>query len=646
MGRRPVRRDRRARRETLRRAVGSWPLAAVAGAAAYGLWLRRRVTSLPVLDAADDAVSGVGAADDLAGGPALHVVTATGVTVDPATARAARRHARRHGLDVLDLVPGDLPAERLVDLVRRVDPRTFRDDPFALGVGAGCALVVSDDVATRAAVALDARRDEVDLLLLMRSLRRHAPFSSGHALAPRLRRPRPAADLAWRRAALEAFFSLATPAAVTLRGAQVAAVAALAARGRRALVLAAAHALVLPVALAGTAARPRHLVRHTVLRLPGAALDAVGLARVAAPTRPPTSRRDAERRAARASSEEVGRAAYERAFATGTDRLLGPRHAECPVCGGHALAARLELGDLYQRKPGRFTLERCGDCGLVFQNPPVTPEGLDLYYRDFYDGVGEEQTELAFGSQRASYAHRVAWVAARHQPRRWLDVGGGHGHFCLVARRTWPAATFDAIDLATSIEEAERRGWVDHGMRGRFPDVAPRLAEAYDVVSMHHYLEHTRDPAAEIEAARTVLEPGGLLLVEMPDPTSAAARLLGRWWCAHLQPQHLHMPPIDLLERMLAERGFAVIDRHRTQAHQGGDLTGATYLAVNRLGPPVDVPWRPPAAPVHRTRRAAVLVGALPVLAAAAAADAALAALVPLGLPLSNAYRVLARRDD
>ena len=33
-----------------------------------------------------------------------------------------------------------------------------------------------------------------------------------------------------------------------------------------------------------------------------------------------------------------------------------------------------------------FTLEQCGDCGHVFQNPRLTPEGLEFYYRDFYDG--------------------------------------------------------------------------------------------------------------------------------------------------------------------------------------------------------------------------------------------------------------------
>ena len=66
---------------------------------------------------------------------------------------------------------------------------------------------------------------------------------------------------------------------------------------------------------------------------------------------------------------------------------------------------------------------------------------------------------------------------------------------------------------------AARRGWVDRAHRGLFPDLAAEMAGEYDVVSMHHYLEHTRDPGVELEAAATALAPGGLLSLEIPDPT-------------------------------------------------------------------------------------------------------------------------------
>ena len=93
-------------------------------------------------------------------------------------------------------------------------------------------------------------------------------------------------------------------------------------------------------------------------------------------------------------------------------------------------------------------------------------------------------------------------------------MGTGHGHFCLVARQHWPEATFDGLDLSESVDEAARRGWVDTAYRGLFPELAGGLPRSYDVVSMHHYLEHTRDPGAELDAATKVLEPGGHLLIE------------------------------------------------------------------------------------------------------------------------------------
>ena len=185
---------------------------------------------------------------------------------------------------------------------------------------------------------------------------------------------------------------------------------------------------------------------------------------------------------------------------------------------------------MLQNKPGVFTLDECGGCAHVFQNPRLTVEGLDFYYGDFYDGVGEEEMELLGATGYDQYAARAAFVAEHAEPTRWLDVGGGHGHFSLVARGVWPKARFDVVDLAESVEVAAERGWVDDAHRELFPALAPRVAGEYDVVSMHHYLEHTRDPGAELDAAAVALEPGGLLSIEMPDPTSWLARRMGRWW--------------------------------------------------------------------------------------------------------------------
>src|SRR5260370_7195253 len=92
------------------------------------------------------------------------------------------------------------------------------------------------------------------------------------------------------------------------------------------------------------------------------------------------------------------------------------------------------------------------------------------------------------------------------------------------------------------MEDAVGRRWVDRGIRGLFPEVAPKLAasdERYDVVSMSHYLEHTLDPRAEIAAAARVLPEGGLLFIEGPDPACRLGTLLGRYWLPWCQPPPL-----------------------------------------------------------------------------------------------------------
>jgi SAM-dependent methyltransferase len=342
------------------------------------------------------------------------------------------------------------------------------------------------------------------------------------------------------------------------------------------------------------------------------------------------------------------RADYAAALADGADRFLEPRRDTCPWCGAGAasLAVLLRSGDVLQRKPGRFTLERCAACGHVFQNPRLTVEGLAFYYRDFYDGAGEAQMDYVFASCTREYRGRAELLKPFTTPVAWLDVGTGHGHFCNHARDLWPDTVFDGLDLSASVEEAARRGWIDHAYRGRFCELAAALAGRYDVISMHHYLEHTREPLEELDAAAKALPPGGFLLIELPNPASRYGRLLGWRWMPWFQPQHQHLIPLENLQRALLERGLAPVAVDRGRANQPIDLLFAGLLTVNACCPDPWLPWTAsqPTWP-RRCLRAALLAAAVPFLLLAAALDRAVHLLVRSG-PGGNAYRVLAQKDS
>jgi ubiquinone/menaquinone biosynthesis C-methylase UbiE len=257
--------------------------------------------------------------------------------------------------------------------------------------------------------------------------------------------------------------------------------------------------------------------------------------------------------------------------------------------------------------------------------------------------LGSEQVGWGFATMVPYYRDRAAMVLRHTQPKTWLDVGGGHGHFCLVAREQLPDTSFEALDQADAIVEAARRGWVDRAHQGAFLDLASELELRFDVVSMHHYLEHTADPKAELDAAAKVLAPGAHLLIEVPDPESRLARFLKSWWPPYTQPQHLHLIPRDNLEEALRQRGFEIVDGDLSRAHLPIDLLGATWNMTRAVAPPTDMPWLPPANPLRTARRVAAYVVAAPFLVGSVIADQVVNRTMS-DTDHGNTYRVLARR--
>lgn len=588
------------------------------------LWRRTRAARLTPLPPSDRPV-----ADD-------HLfITAVGVRLDSATRRAASAYAARQRLRVLDLVPAGLDSVRALELLRRVDPAAYRFDRLAVGAGGGHAMLVDAELAERSGITRFDGLSIAEMNALTARLKSHASTGT----------------------------DLAVTSAITPSGCPPA--------DRRAI-LRSRWPSDLPVYLAGNiigmaclgAGLARCLARGGADTVAGAAVLAAAsaqshLATARSPLRPHDRRRFALTRPVAgpwrwlrvaAAREEPDpdlprlRREYAAELRNGVGHFLEDRRTACPWCGDGALSHLLTSGDHQHHRPGVFTLDRCGSCGHIFQNPRLSPRGLDFYYRDFYDGSGAAEVERSFRLAAPHYRDRARLLSGHAVPKAWLDVGGGHGHFCNAARDIWPHTRFDALDMSTAIEEAERRGWVDNAHVGLFPEMADKLVGTYDVVSMHHYLEHTLDPYAELSAAARVLPPGGHLLIEVPDPEWIIGRLAGRWWHAWFQPQHLHFIPLGNLVDALSETGLRTVAVERGPAHQPVDLLMIVMMLAHRIVPDPAKPWRDPR--YRRLRvaaRTAVYLGAGPLMLGAAVADQLLYPLIRRGAR-SNTYRVLAQR--
>lgn len=334
---------------------------------------------------------------------------------------------------------------------------------------------------------------------------------------------------------------------------------------------------------------------------------------------------------------------YRDALVQGIDRFFEPRRDDCAWCGSRDIRTCQSSPDIVQHKPGIFNLDKCRACEHVFQNPRLSAEGLNYYYRDTYDGLGEKSTEFGFGLAGRDYRRRARTLLPYATPQNWLDVGTGFGHFCQAARKIWPNTKFTGLDQGDGVLKGLRRGWIDEAHQGFFPELADVLTGRYDVVSMHHYLEHTIDPVAELRAAAQVLTPGGHLQIEVPDPDCVFAELFGSRWFQWMQPQHLHMFPSANLEKALTETGFSIVTVERGKADLGHDFVFAAAVVLNAFGPDPRRPWAPRSAkPLDYVRFATTMLLAAPVLLGAFVLDHTVRHLIPRH---TNAYRIVARRD-
>ena len=576
----------------------------------------------------------------------VDVSAVAGVEVDDATLAAVRHEMDTSGARVMDLVPGDLPAERALRFLRRIDPGKVGTDPYTTPGGAHEAVAVDPSVTARmgrspgadAAVELD----RGDLVRRTIHAQRYAPLASTIRVAPDLRVGPQSPKQRWRE--LEELGAPAWPygaVAPIFHGLQTGHLVAMTA-GLLVAPGAAAPALVTwslqPALVLGAAkgdaqgalTTPTPVV-DSVFRLPRAWVENVRVAVAGV-----WATRARERR----------RAAEPAPAGPDVASLFEPRRGSCPWCGSGALSGRLDITDLLQHKPGTFHLDECRDCGHIFQNPALTPAGLDHYYEDAYDGIGEELAETSFAALGGIYRSRVATLARFTEPQAWLDVGTGHAHFPLAARERWPNLTIDGLDMSDTVEEAQRRGRIDTAYRGTFPEMADGLPRSYDVVSMHHYIEHTREPRRELTAAAKVLEPGGYLMIEMPDPASRWCKPLGRFWWQWGQPQHQHFVTCEGMVSALGEAGFDVLSVERGPATMGGDLFNSVGLVLQHQARSPHLPWLPRVPVIHRAKRLALYTAALPALAVTKAADEIYNALLkgPRKAVPGNAYRLVARR--
>ena len=211
---------------------------------------------------------------------------------------------------------------------------------------------------------------------------------------------------------------------------------------------------------------------------------------------------------------------------------------QCYICGG---TKRDHLTDIHG-----FEYVKCNKCEHVFTSRRFTDEGIRRFYeKNKYWAEVTYANKETYQYRRDNVALPKVEFAEKHisvSKGSWLDVGSGIGDMVSVTKeRGWNSTGLELSE--TSVRFAKDVFDVDlvRKTMSEFVSDDPNLIGSFSVVSLIGVLEHVVDPVALLNDVHSVLQEGGMVLIQVPNANSLASMV------QEVFPENVfrHMSPIE-----------------------------------------------------------------------------------------------------
>lgn len=232
-----------------------------------------------------------------------------------------------------------------------------------------------------------------------------------------------------------------------------------------------------------------------------------------------------------------------------------PTNAPCIICG-------YQDSDHIFTKNG-FDIVRCRHCQLVFV---ARQPGMDEI-KDIYSFNHNYHIEFAdWGRHPAAEARadrHVDYLQKHKAAGRVLDVGCSAGFFLDRAQQAgWEAF---GVELSEDTAAVARHRF---GLDVRVGTLADDLFSpgSFDTITLWDVIEHLKDPASALVAAKRLLKDDGILLLETPNIEGLFPRLsykvaaLLDYWPHPGPPYHLFEFSSRTIEKLLEKAGLRMIE--------------------------------------------------------------------------------------
>jgi 2-polyprenyl-3-methyl-5-hydroxy-6-metoxy-1,4-benzoquinol methylase len=199
---------------------------------------------------------------------------------------------------------------------------------------------------------------------------------------------------------------------------------------------------------------------------------------------------------------------------------------------------------------GPFAILQCAACGHGVTDP--VPDDLAAWYPTTYPQHGDRDgltgRIVAAAVRHTAHTRRCSPAIERVVPdaalggpidarARVLDVGAGSGAFVRALRDVGVDA--HGVEPSVNAVAAAHNAGCDTVVLGTLEDAALPY-DCWDLIRIHHALEHVPDPIATLCTARASLSASGRMVVVVPNFDGLGRRLFGASWDGLELPRHLH----------------------------------------------------------------------------------------------------------
>jgi SAM-dependent methyltransferase len=253
----------------------------------------------------------------------------------------------------------------------------------------------------------------------------------------------------------------------------------------------------------------------------------------------------------------------------------------CGICGSKLGVPKFTAYDRNFNTTDRFfKIIECHTCGISQTLPLPDFSDLIQYYPHIYYPTGSASEMYYKNHIERFQVDKLKKIQTYSQTGRLLDIGCGVGHFIRTALSQGYAA--EGIEFSEVAAAAGREQWDLQIVSGDFLS-SQFVPESFDIITLWQVLEHLRQPREVLLKIRSLLKPGGLLVIAVPNFASIQAKIFrDRWY--HLDiPRHLFHYSPESLVKILDTCNFHVdkIDHHSPEHNYAGILG-----SLMRLSPP------------------------------------------------------------